>query len=282
MSDPKPPAGSLLTRDDLLAMEPVPASERLRYGDHEDQWIDIYRPGASRGPAPAVILLHGGCWRDTVPATYFGAMARALSEHGIVACNVEYRRLGSGGGWPSTCLDVATAVDLLVDRAEPLGIDGGRIALVGHSAGGHLALWSAARHHLPTDAPGARASALPLAGVLALAGMPDLTAAHERGICQDAVAAFLGAAPDDVPEAVALASPAELPPTDAPHLHLVGDLDHVVPFGYVRAAATRMRAAGQDTRVVLLPGSGHMEPAVPGTGPWAEVLGALESWLGVG
>ena len=282
MSEPNRSSGSLMTRDDLLAMEPVPASERIRYGDLEDQWIDIYRPVAGREPAPTAILLHGGCWRDTVPATYFGAMARALSEHGITACNVEYRRLASGGGWPTTCVDVATAVDLLLDRADSLGVDAERVALVGHSAGGHLALWSAARHHLPSDAPGARRTPLPLTGVLALAAMPDLTAAHARGICQDAVSAFLGNAPEDVPEALALASPAELPPTEAPHLHLVGELDHVVPFGYVRAAATRMRAAGQDTRVVLLPGSGHMEPAVPGTGPWAEVLGALETWLGVG
>lgn len=282
MTDNEHPAGSLLTRDDLLAMEPVPATERLRYGEHDDQWIDVYRPQASDGPAPAAILLHGGCWRDTVAATYFGAMARALSEHGIVACNVEYRRLGSGGGWPATCLDVATAVDLLFERAEPLGVDPDRVALVGHSAGGHLALWSAARHHLPENAPGARPAALPLRGVLALAGMPDLAAAHERGICQDAVAEFLGDQPGEVPETLALASPAELPPTDAPHLHLVGDLDHVVPGDYVSASASRMRAAGQDSRVILVPGSGHMEPALPSTGPWPEVLGALQTWLGVG
>lgn len=277
MSDPTQPSADLLTRSDVIAMKPVPATQRFAYGEHAGQWIDAYLPTGNPSPYPGAILLHGGCWRNTVSAAYLGAMGRALAEHGIAAFNVEYRRLGAGGGWPATCLDVAAAIDLIFERSDRFRLAADRVALVGHSAGGHLALWSAARHHLPGGAPGARREALPVRGVVALAGMPDLADAHARGICQDAVQQFLGVDPDRAAEPLALASPAELPPTAAPHLHLVGDLDQVVPAVYVRAAVERMRAAGQATHLSIVPASGHMEPAIPTTGAWPDVLEAIQA-----
>lgn len=269
----------LLNRDDLLAVPAVPPSHRVSYGPHDDQVVDVYLPDskgpAGAGPYPVVLLLHGGCWRASVGRTYFGQFARALGEHGFAAWNVEYRRIGAGGGWPATFLDVAAAADLLAASADTYGLDLERVVAVGHSAGGHLASWLAARPHLPEGAPGADPEPLRLRGVLSLAGMPDLAEAHARGICMGAVAELLGDEPTVVPEILALASPAELPPTDAPQVHLVGALDTVVPPAYVEASVTRMQSRGQSARLQVLPESGHMEPVIAAAPPWADVLGAI-------
>lgn len=271
----------LLTREDLLAIPAEPPDNSVRYGSHDDQLIDVHLPPESRGPGPfpVALLLHGGCWRDTVDRTYFGQFARRLGEHGIAACNVEYRRLGTGGGWPTTFEDAAVAADALQRRGADLGLDLDRVVAVGHSAGAHLALWLAARRHLPAEAPGSADAPLPVRGVVALAGIPDLAAAHAEGICGGAVASLLGGEPESRRRELAWASPAELPPTSAPHVHLVGELDTVVPPAYLERCVAAMRRRGQAARLQVLAGAGHMEPVVADAAPWAAVLAAIQNLL---
>lgn len=257
----------------------------MSYGEHEDQVIDIYLPAAgaadSSEPWPTVLLLHGGCWRSAVDRTYFGPFARALADHGIAACNAEYRRLGRGGGFPYTFEDASAAADEVAGlTGDPeLGLDPDRIIAVGHSAGGHLALWLAAREHLPAGAPGASGRPLRLGGVLALAGIPDLGAAHDQGICNGAIADLLGEDPSDSGERLGWCSPAELPPTATPQLHLVGEFDAAVPAEYVQRCVDQLRSRGHDARSKILPGSGHMEPVIVGAPPWADVLASIESLI---
>lgn len=271
-----------LTRDDLRRMPREEPDRRFRYGDHPEQAVDLYlpaRPGGSDAPAPVALLLHGGCWRSTFGREYLSGFARALGEHGIASWNVEYRRLGTGGGWPSTFKDVATAADLLHEVADEERLDATRVVAVGHSAGGHLGLWLDARASLPPDAPGASSAPLELRGVVTLAGMPDLTAAYAHRICGTAVEELLGGNPAEVGSVTALASPLELPPTSRPHVHLVGEHDAIVPPAYVRDCAERATARGQDTRFKILPAAGHFEPVVAGAGPWPDVLGEVQRLL---
>lgn len=287
-----PSSDPLLTRDDLLAIAPEPPDHTVRYGSHDDQVIDIYLPTERSGsdPFPVALLIHGGCWRSKVDRTYFGQFARRLGEHGIASCNMGYRRLGSGGGWPMTFEDVSAAADALRPGAaelegelerdfEPGLLDLDRVVAVGHSAGGHLALWLAARQFLPPDAPGAAEAPLALRGVVAIAGIPDLAAALDDGICGDAVSSLLGGDLDTRRRELAWASPTELPPTPAPHVHLVGERDAVVPPAYVERTVEAMQRRGQTTRLQILPGAGHMEPVVADAAPWATVLAAIQKLL---
>lgn len=277
------PERPLLTRDDLLALPFAPPDACYAYGPHVDQVADLYLPGpgtpTGAGPCPVALLLHGGCWRSAFDRTYLGQFARALGEHGIAAWNVEYRRIGAGGGWPQTFEDVARAADLLREAAQDRPLDLARVVVVGHSAGGHLGLWLAARQHLPEGAPGASARPLALRGVLALAAIPDLSSAYAAGVCGSSVRELLGAAPAEAHASVALASPAELPPTRIPHVHLVGEHDAIVPPDWLSTCVERMRGGGQDARFRVLSSVGHMEPVVAASSTWADVLATLQSLL---
>lgn len=269
----------LLGSDDLAALPDVPPARRYRYGAHAAQVADLHLP-ASHGPHPVALLLHGGCWRNRFDRRYLGQAARDLAAAGIACWNVEYRCLGDGGGWPATFADAAAAADLLRDAAQDAPLDLGRVVAVGHSAGGHLALWLAARVHLPTGAPGAARRPLALRGVLSLAGIPDLAEAERRGICRGAPAELLGGLPEERPERYARASPAELPPARAPQRHLVGARDDIVPPEYVAGCVERARARGEPAELLVLPDCGHFEPVVAGSTAWPSVKEAITALLG--
>ncbi|HET9690233.1 MAG TPA: alpha/beta hydrolase, partial [Acidimicrobiales bacterium] len=182
------------------------APERLAYGPGRSQRIDLYRPAGPRS-APVIALLHGGYWRARYGKALMAPMAAALADHGWAVANIEYRRVGlggGGGGWPATFDDVAAAVDHLA--AVP-GLDPARVVTVGHSAGGHLALWAAGRHRIDGGAPGAAPSVTPVAAI-ALAGVVDLARAAALGLGAGAVPALMGGLPADVPDRYAAGSPA--------------------------------------------------------------------------
>ena len=176
------------------------------YGPGADRFGELWRP-AGDGPWPVVALLHGGFWRAQRTLELMRPLAADLAGRGFAAWNLEYRRVGQpGGGWPGTCEDVAAGLDHLARLAgrEPLDLD--RLVVAGHSAGGHLALWSASRPGLPAGAPGAGPLVAPRL-VVSLAGVCDLHAGAAGGIGEGAVAEFLGASPDQAPERYRLASP---------------------------------------------------------------------------
>ncbi|MEJ5944319.1 alpha/beta hydrolase [Pseudokineococcus basanitobsidens] len=257
-----------------------------RYGPHERQVAELHLPAARRTDGVAV-LVHGGFWR---PGAADGSRTydRRLQDHvaadllaaGVPVWLVEYRAVGRGGGWPTTLEDAAAALDLLVDVAPAAGLDAARAVVVGHSAGGHLAGWSAARDALPEGAPGASPRLHPLA-VVAQAGVLDLVAGHAADLGGGAVAGLLGGSPEEVPERYAQASPAALVPAAAPVLSVTGDRDDVVPPDQGERYAEAARAAGaDDVRVALVPGEDHFSQLDPSSRCWALVRAEVLSRLG--
>jgi dipeptidyl aminopeptidase/acylaminoacyl peptidase len=202
------------------------------------------------------------------------ALAGDLHRRGWATSNVEYRRLGApGGGWPGTLEDVAAGVDALAGMGPELDLR--RLIAVGHSAGGHLALWLAARPGLPAGAPGAGPEVAPGA-VVALAAVSDLVAAAHLGLGAGATVELLGGAPEEVPERYRQASPRQRLPLGVPQLLVHGELDDRVPVAMSRGHAAAARAAGDAVRLLVAPGAGHPEIIDPESRAWQ----AAAAWLG--
>ena len=225
--------------------------ELVTYGEHEDQVVELRR-GSSPGVQPLALVLHGGFWRAGYTRRNTTALAVALAEAGWSSANVEYRRLGPGAYRPMLD-DVAAA------RRHLEGF--GPVVAVGHSAGGHLALWLGAEGMV--DA------------CVALGGVCDLAEAAQAGLGGGAVEDFLGGSPEDVPEAYRVADPGARLPLGVPQVLVHGVGDDRVPLLHAQAYAARAREAGDDCRVVEL-AAGHFEPIDPRSRIWPEVLAAME------
>jgi acetyl esterase/lipase len=250
----------------------LPPAPVVRYGDHPDQVANLHLPARDGGPWPVVVLLHGGFWRAGWDRTLMTPLARDLASRGFLAWNVEYRRVGQdGGGWPGTLLDAGAAIDAVETIAEA---DTERVAVVGHSAGGHLALWLASRDRLPADAPGAATRVRPRLAV-SLAGVADLVAGAEAGLGSGACDALLGGSPDAVPDRYAAASPAALVPLGVPQLLVHGARDDVVPSAQSSGYAAAAHAAGDDVELVELPDVDHFDVIEPEHPAWDAVLARL-------
>lgn len=247
--------------------------ETLRYGTHPDQVVDITFPQGGTRP-PLVLLLHGGFWRIAYDRVHLRAVADALTAEGFAVANVEYRRVGGGGGWPSTFTDVGDAVDAvqaaLVDR-----VDLSSVAYVGHSAGGHLALWAAVRDRLPAGAPGRAGHAPLVRGVVALAPAADLATVDRLGLSGGAVRELLGGSPAAVPDRFAAADPAVLGTPPATTVVVHGLLDDIVPVEVSRSYRDRTGVS-----LVELPGTGHFELIDPASAAWPVVRTALRGVVG--
>ncbi|MBX7269692.1 alpha/beta hydrolase [Micromonospora sp. Llam7] len=259
-SDPR----AVLTR-------PAPEPDvTVAYGEHPDQIADLRRPVGAGPPRPLVIVVHGGFWRAEYDRRHTGPLAAALAALGHPVAQLEYRRTGQpGGGWPGTLTDVVVGVSALPRLAQ--AALPGRVAptppvLVGHSAGGHLALYAAAH------APGA------VGGVLALAPVADLTEAYRLDLDAGAVAALLGGGPADVPERYASADPRLLVPLRPRTVVIHGTLDQQVPVGISRDYVAAGRAAGADIHLVELPECEHFGLIDPESAAWPQVSSTLRSF----
>jgi acetyl esterase/lipase len=242
-----------------------------RYGPHPDQFLELTLP-AGTGPAPVVVVLHGGFWRAAHGIELARPLAADLAAAGFAAVAVEYRRVGTGGGWPATLEDVATAIDRLADLA-PGRLDLSDVAVVGHSAGGHLAAWVAGRPRLPDGVPGARPRVRVAAAVLQ-AGVLDLPRAAAQRLGDGAVQGFLGADPAESPERYAAADPARLVPAGTDLLCVHGTADDVVPTEQSARYAEAAAQVGERVDVRLIDGD-HMVLIDPAGAPWALV----RDWL---
>jgi acetyl esterase/lipase len=234
----------------------------VRYGSHPSQYGVLSMPD-SPGPWPVAVVIHGGFWRTAYGADLASDLAEDLVRHGFAAWNIEYRRVGDspdrgGGGWPATCLDVAAAVDLLAATGQDLAgglLDLSRVVAIGHSAGGQLAGWLAGRGSLPADAPGA-SPVVPLTGFVSQAGVLDLALALKEDLGAGAVRDFLGASADD-PEARSLACPSALLPMGVRSMCVHGTDDDDVPLSQSQRFVAAARRAGDDSRLLVLPGTHH-------------------------
>lgn len=239
--------------DSEVLTRPAPGPDvTLPYGEHPEQVVDVRLPGGHGGPAPLVVVVHGGFWRPEYDRAHAGPQSAALADAGYVVATIEYRR----GDRERLLSDVRTALDAapaLAERAGPGGVDAGRTVLVGHSAGGHLVLVAAQR-------PGA-------AGVVALAPVADLAAAEAAGLGGGAVRDFLGGPASDHPGL----DPARLGPPAVP-VHLLHGLDD----DRVPAEQSRRYAAGHPgVTCELLPGTGHFALIDPLSAAWPRVLSAV-------
>ncbi len=243
--------------------DPPAAVRTLRYGADPSQVADLYLPGGVR--PPVVCLLHGGFWRMPYGREELDPVARNLAARGFAVWNLEYRRLGApGGGWPGTFDDVAAGIDHLATVvAEGVELDLRRLIVAGHSAGGHLALWSAARGRKPGLLRAPRR--VEPAAAAGLAALVDLERAFTAGAGRGAVGELLGGSPAEQPARYAAASPTALLPLGVPQLLLHGAADEALPVESARGYARAARAAGDRVEYVELPQAGHMESLDPGS-----------------
>ncbi|MEF3275495.1 MAG: alpha/beta hydrolase [Chloroflexus sp.] len=260
----------MLTVTDYLAQPAIAPDARIAYGHHPDQFGDLYLPAAAQ-PTPVIVLIHGGCWQAAYDLTPLGECCAALRAAGFAVWSLEYRRLGNGGGWPHTFLDVAAGVDHLRTLATDQRLDLTRVIAVGHSAGGHLALWLAMRPTLPVTSELYRANPLPLRGVVALAAVADLAQGVVATACGAACAELIG---HDL-QRYSETSPRERLPLGILHYHLVGSDDPIVPAAYVAAFVAAAQAAGDTTHLSILPQCGHFELTTPHSTAWSTVMRAV-------
>ena len=258
-----------------MTITPAP----FAYGPHPSQVADLYVPEGG-GPFPVAVLIHGGFWRTPFDRELMEPLAEDLAARGIAAWNIDYRRVGDGGGgneWRVTLDDVSASLDQLGAVSAEFPLDTDRTALIGHSAGGHLALWLA--------------SEFQVTAVVSQAGVSDLfDAAHERlglgspreglGVLDvPAAVEFLGGTPEQVPDRYAAASPSALLPLETPMLLVHGDEDDRVPITQSRAFADAAREAGDEVEVAEFAGMGHFEVLDPKHESWARTARFLAERL---
>ena len=241
--------------------------QTLSYGSHRQHVMDLWLPEGA-GPHPAAFVLHGGFWRARYKRDLMTGLCADLVARGWAAVNVEYRRVGrlagGGGGVPQTLDDVAAALDHLADVDAPLDLD--RVVSIGHSAGGHLALWAAAPR---------RAARVRCAGAVGQGAVSDLERAAELGLGAGVVRRFCGGGPEEVPAQYHRASPAAQLPFGVPQLLVHGERDDIVPASLSVGYAAAARAGGDDVTLVLRPDDGHFELIDPTADAWKVV----PAWL---
>ena len=264
----------------ILSLPAPPADHRIPYGPDPLQFGDLRLP-TGPGPHPVVVVIHGGFWRARYDLTHIGHLCAALTRSGFATWSLEYRRIGHpGGGWPGTFHDVAAGLDYVAALAPQYNLDRARVVTLGHSAGGHLAVWLAARQRIPRTDLLASPDPLPLRGAVSLAGVLDLHLAWARHLSNDIVVEFLGGTPAQVPERYATASPHTLLPIGVPQRLLHGTEDDSVPFALSQSYATAATAAGDEVRLVALPGAGHFELIDPKSREWPAVAAAVGDLFG--
>lgn len=257
--------------EDIIDLPPSPADFRIAYGPDPSNFGDLRLPPQT-GPHPVVVVIHGGFWRARYDLEHIGYLCGALTHHGMATWNIEYRRLGNvGGGWPGTFIDVAAATSYLRALAPIYHLDLGRVIAMGHSAGGHLALWLGGLARVSPDSPIYSPNPLPLKASISLAGVSDLRMASEWDLSAGVTQEFIGA-PGQHPERYAAASPAELLPLGIPQFLLHGTEDQNVPFEMSRHYAETARAKGDAAELISFPGLGHFEFIDPASDAWPRLL----------
>lgn len=262
-----------------LAKPPLPAADhRIPYGKGDLAFGELRLP-AAKGPHPVAVLIHGGCWRSEYDLVHLAQMGAALARAGIATWTIEYRRIGdAGGGWPGTFEDVAAGTAHLKSLAQKFPLDLNRVVFVGHSAGGHLALWLAARPKLPPKSPLSFTAPIRPRGVVALAAVTDLKSfGAGKGFCNQSVASLLAGAPSEIGDRYAHTSPIELLPLGIPVRLVHGSLDRIVLPEQSEAFAKRATAGGDDAQVLTINDAGHFDLVAPFAPAWSTVERAIRS-----
>lgn len=264
---------------DVDTLPSKPATARIAYGTDSLQFGDLRLP-EGRGPFPVVVMIHGGCWVHRLASLQnTTAFSDALRDAGVATWNVEYRRYDNpGGGWPGTMRDIGDAVDSLRGLARKYPLDLARVVIAGHSAGGHLALWAAARKRLPMDSPLYVEDPLPVHAAIALGGPGDLRdfmTYGQRSCGEGVIDKLLGGTFEEVPDRWRQVSPAEMLPLGVRQRLIVGDGDFIMPEKARDAYVARARSRGDTIDLAFVPDAGHFEVIAPGTKAWPQVRDAI-------
>lgn len=279
---PSPPpnqAAALMTWDDFAKLPRPKADLTLRYGDDPYQVVDLWLPARGERPAPVILMVHGGCWTTGIAdRSLMNPIAADLRARGFAVWNIDYRGVDRpGGGYPGTFADAAAAADLLRAQAAAHRLSLDHVVAVGHSAGGHLALWLAGRARLPAASPLRSAAPLAIAGVVSLGGLPDLeqARAEEQGCGAEVVDQLVGAEGSRVDRFIDTSVP-RLAPLGVPQILVNGDSDRIIPVAFAKDYAAKMRAAGDTVGVEIVPRTGHVELITPTSAAWQRTLAAIE------
>lgn len=271
------------TPSDVNALHRQPANYRISYGKDPLQFGELRLP-QGKGPFPVAMIIHGGCWNAsfaTIQNT--GALADALRNRGVATWNIEYRRADNpGGGFPGTFQDVGQAADFLRQMAPNYALDLNNLIVIGHSAGGHLALWVAARDRLLSQSVLYTKEPIKFRGVMALGGVPNLKAFRKQGekTCgSDVVGKLLGPTSDKIEQRYKQVSPSELVPLHIPQILIYGDEDQSVPKEFGLSYQQAARKKRDDVKVITVKYAGHHEYLVPNAVTWPSLLSSIEKLL---
>jgi len=248
--------------EDILTLPPPPADARISYGSDPHQFLDLRFP-KNKVPHPLVINIHGGFWRAKYDLAHAGHLCATLTAKGLATANVEYRRVGNdGGAWPNTFADIRSAYQFLRQNARPHKLDAQKIVVMGHSAGGQLALCLAAHESTVTR-------------VISLAGVVDLQRAYQLHLSNDAVVEFLRGTPTEVPDHYREADPMQLAIPQARQWLIHGSADDIVLSAFSRDYVTgKQKRSGkekEDVRLLEIAGANHFDLIDPRSAAWKQV-----------
>lgn len=250
--------------EDILSLTPPPADARIAYGADPNQFFDLRLPRDKIFRLyPVLVNIHGGFWRAKYSLDHAGHLCATLATAGIATANLEYRRVGNdGGAWPETFADVRSAYNFVLQNARQHHLDRQKLVVMGHSAGGQLALALAAHEPSATR-------------IVSLAGVVDLRRAYQLHLSHDAVVEFLRGTPDEVPDHYREADPMQLSLPRARQWLIHGNNDKVVPTDfsreYVAAKQKRLGPQKEDVHLLDIAGADHFDLIDPRSAAWKQV-----------
>jgi len=268
--------------DTIEWLPQAPADHRIKYVINSLTYGDLRLPKQANPEGhPVLVFIHGGGWTENWSLDYPAALVEALTGAGLATWNIEFRRIGNnGGGWPGTFLDVALATDFLREIAPIYNLDLDRVVVSGHSSGGHLALWVGSRHVIPEDSPLYMEDPLPIAGVLSLAGIPDLERALTEGGRTDVLTLLGEVTPEEAMDLYDEASPKHMLPTGVPTSHIVGTFDNPWRQMITEEFVELAEALGDEAIMFNPEGANHFDVVDPCGPAWPIIVSEALRLLG--
>jgi pimeloyl-ACP methyl ester carboxylesterase len=254
----------------------------LSYGDTSKQIGELRLPQlAGDKPSPLVIIIHGGCWASVYADYHFmDEFARRITALGYATWNIEYRTIGSGGEWPVIFQDINRAVDYARDLAQHYPIDVSRVAIIGHSAGGHLALWAGSRQIINSNSELFTPNPLPIKGILSLAGIADITSLNGCGtLANNVIGIPINSTSFAITDRVQVTSPLQMLPSKTKTILISGGADGVVPAAIGARYTTNAVALGDDSSHYILQGLNHFDLIDPNKTNWSLYQQALRDFF---